>query len=152
MSAIGSQSFTDTLTAKDAVISPVFFQPTSYLGTRASPYIIIGPPFVVSPTLPYIQGINRYVFYISYTSLGLGTTITPDSLINNCPVNLLDTFTAGTISNFYSVPVGVSIQGQRIFDACQITPTIVSSSILIQDNFAGTFVFKMVISLTPESG
>ena len=143
---LGDQAQTKRLIS-DAVVSPAFYQPTAYLGTKAAPVNI-----TLSNSLNYIQGINKYVFHVFY----IGTGGVPPALVTcqviNCPPNLLDTFSAITYNNFYAVPIGQSIQEQSIFDCAQLTPTIISSSINLLDNIVAAYQFKMIISLTPESG
>ena len=144
---LGDQAQTKRLLA-DAVISPVFYQPTEYLGTRAVPVDI-----QLINSLNYVQGINKYVFYVFLTATGVPPAVVAVGCqVVNCPLNLLDTFSGSTYNNFYSVPVGTLIQGQKIYDCAQLTPTSISSSIDLINSFAGTYVFKMIISLTPESG
>jgi len=144
---LGDQAQTKRLVA-DAVISPVFYQPTAYLGTRASPVDI-----ALINSLNYVQGINKYVFYVFLTA-GVGPPVAGVGCqVINCPLNLLDTFSATTYNNFYSVPSpGIPIQAQKIYDCAQLTPTSISSSIDLLDGVAGVYQFKMIISLTPESG
>lgn len=146
---LGSQASTKRLLA-DSVISPVFYQPSLYLGTFAVPFTVstIGP----FPSINYQVGINRYVYYCSYTSAGLGTSVGVPCYITNCPVNLLSTTTADNMVNFYSVPAAVDIAIQTIFDPFQFSAIQVGSNLGLVDNHAGIFKYKIVITLTPESG
>jgi len=143
---LGEQASTKRLLA-DAVISPVFYQPTAYLGTIASPVDI-----TLVNGLQYIQGINRYCFYFFLTTPGGGTTTLVGASVVNCPLNILDTVTAGSVCNILSVPAGVNQAIQGIFDPHQPTGNDIQSNISLSTVFAGTYTFKIVISLTPESG
>jgi hypothetical protein len=102
--------------------------------------------------LNYIQGVNRYVFYFLYNSAGGGGVVNAGCNIINCPLNILDTITATNTCNMYSVP-SIGLADQILNCPYESSPNSIGSNITLSlAGIAGVYQWKIVISLTPESG
>lgn len=145
MSAIGSQSFTNRITAQS------FSQPYFQVGTLAAPL-----PIAATTTLTYDPAYNKYIMYMvaPATTVSIATVLR----IAGCPVNLAGTSTiavstdwilSGATPTVANVPIildCLSVKNDTVVPtSSEITFLAVAISGAVFSS--GSPVFKMIITI-----